>query len=600
MVSWMGRRWRTGLLLACGAAAMQVLAGHMQYAYYTAIAAAAYCAARMIVEPGVRRRALPGLAVSYAAAAALSAVQLMPGMAAVDEGVRQTRLAYSVAGMFSLPPENLATFIAPGFLGVLNPLTYWGRCYLWEMSVFVGVSGLVLAAAAYRNPDSRERTRMELAIAGTLLVLALGVHTPLFRALYAIVPEFDRFRGVSKFTYPAILFLVLAVGRGADLMAAGASPRGRLPALVAQAAAVAGLAGFFLREYPECIAPLMRFVERTKESYVAASVYADREFIHGAGVRAGGSLLCAAGVLVLLSASLALAPRRPLLRWVPLALLSIEMLGFAKSHFAWSRTADAMPPALRAYAQARPGDYRVYDGLAPDNGYLLGVPDVGGLDPLPLKRYAEFAAYTQGADPDKATGEILFKGFPPIMTMLRFSYAFMPKPDSANACDVVAMDRKPMARVQLVTDYRVLPDRNAIFAALSDPGFDPRKTALLESEPYPRPRPSSDPGDVRVTRVSTDELVIEANVASPALLLVTDLYSRDWRAQALPGSVQAQYQVMPANYVIRAVPLAAGHHAIRMVYIPSGFRLGAMISIAAWVVLAIVALRWRKGKDGPR
>jgi len=83
---------------------------------------------------------------------------------------------------------------------------------------------------------------------------------------------------------------------------------------------------------------------------------------------------------------------------------------------------------------------------------------------------------------------------------------------------------------------------------------------------------------------SSDSLTIEADVSSPSLLLVTDAYSSGWRALPLPGSIQSQYQILPADVCLRAVPLAAGHHRFRMEYSPLGFRIGK------WLTLASIAL----------
>jgi len=57
------------------------------------------------------------------------------------------------------------------------------------------------------------------------------------------------------------------------------------------------------------------------------------------------------------------------------------------------------------------------------------------------------------------------------------------------------------------------------------------------------------------------------------------------------GGPQSRYEVMPANYCLRAVPLQAGHHKILMEYAPMGYRIGWWISIVAatgW----LVALGW--------
>ena len=64
--------------------------------------------------------------------------------------------------------------------------------------------------------------------------------------------------------------------------------------------------------------------------------------------------------------------------------------------------------------------------------------------------------------------------------------------------------------------------------------------------------------------------------------------TRGWRALALPGSSQARYDVMPANYCLRVVPLAAGHHLLRVEYAPAGFRLGRVVSILALAIFLVL------------
>ena len=139
--------------------------------------------------------------------------------------------------------------------------------------------------------------------------------------------------------------------------------------------------------------------------------------------------------------------------------------------------------------------------------------------------------------------------------------------------------------------------------------FDPARQVILESRPDPEPAPGrcsagwpeAQPvtggpsagarGYAAVVESGTDYLVIEAETDQPALLLVTDDYSAGWRARPLESGPQSRYEVMPANYCLRAVPLQAGHHKILMEYAPRGFRIGWWISIVAaagW----LAALGW--------
>ena len=585
-----GGSWRR-LLVASAAVCLQILAGQAQYVFYTGVAAAIHAAAVALAGPGGRRRALalPAVAGVYAGAALLAAAQLIPAAAAAAEGVRQAGTGPEFAGQFSLPPENLLTAVAPGFFGDPVRHVFWGRCYPWEMSVFLGVSGCVLLGVALSDPVRGRSARIGVGVALSLLLLSLGRHTPLFQCLYAGVPGFDRFRGWSKFTFPAAAFLALAAGEGAEALLRRRPP-GRAPVLAALAAGFAGaVAGCWLWAHPARIAPFMAWVRDRGESYLPAVAFADPATIRAAGVQAGLSLAIAGVLAVAIGVSLALARRHAAMRWVVLGLVPVELAGFAWTQFDHFRRSDAVLPELRDFVAAHPGDYRVQNLLEPNNGYLIGAPDVWGNDPGVLRRYAEFMAFTQGENPDQATQNVTFRALTPLYGVLRLRYLFSRTDAGLNIYEVPgAMDR-----VQLVSACRVLPRRDQLFQAMSRPGFDPRETVLLEEEPRPRPSPAAGAGTVRILSASPDQLTVEADVGAASLLLVTDSYSRDWHARPLAGSSQAHYDVMPADYILRATPLAAGHHVIRFDYAPGGMGAGLAISAAAWAAWVALMMAGR-------
>ena len=572
-----GGGWRS-LLFASASVCMQILAGQMQYVFYLAVAAGIHAVAFSLTEPGARRRALPAVASIYAAAAALSAAQLIPGLAAAAEGLRRTRLDYGFVGQFSLPQENLLTLIAPGFFGDPIRHLYWGRCYPWEMSVFVGVSGVVLAAVALADPQRRRSAGLCIGIAVLLLLPALGHNTPLFRSLYDFMPGFDRFRGWAKFTAPAAVFFTVAVGIGADALLRRRPP-GRVVSLGALAIGLAAAAaGLWLWSHPTAIAPFLVWIRNTNESYLPAATFTDPRTIRDIGVQAGRSLEIAGALALLSGVSLALARRRPALGWVVLCLLPIEMACFAATQIDHFHRAEVDSPELTAFVAAHPGDYRVQNLLEPNNGFLLGVPDMWGDDPGLLARYAEFITFTQGGNPDKATQNVTFRFPSPLYCLVRLRYVFTEVGKEVKKYEY----QEPMGRIQLLSDYRVLPDRDAIFSTLSQPDFDPRQTVLLESLPGFNSSRNVHPGWARIIDSSTDWMTVEADITIPSLLFVTDAYSRDWHARPLPDSSQAHYEVMPADYALRATPLAAGHHLIRFEYVPSGLWTGMTISALAW------------------
>src|SRR3972149_2257925 len=165
--------------------AFNILAGHPQYFFYTV---------------GIL----------------LSSIQLLPAFEMVKHSVRQA-LSYEWVGQFSFAPENFLTLIIPEFFGDSLRAPYWGRYYLWEMSLYIGILPLMLCGLAsfyFRN----KFTKTFLIIALITTILALGRFTPLFKFLYHFVPGFNLFRGNSKFIFIVAFSLSVLSGIGAEYL----------------------------------------------------------------------------------------------------------------------------------------------------------------------------------------------------------------------------------------------------------------------------------------------------------------------------------------------------------------------------------------------
>jgi len=598
------------ILLGVLAISMMMLNGDPQYVFYTAVAAAIYCAL-CLVKAERRARIALGLAATCAGAAAIAAVQLWTGIEASGESVRHAGgVPYSFASMFSFPPENFLTLLAPGFFGDVKHFDYWGRCYLWEMCLFIGVTGLLLAIYGAAAGD-RARRRFSVTMTLLLLLLALGAHTPLFRALYDWAPGFNQLRGMSKFAVQASAFLVLLAGIGLDRLVRGTKVDRRLAIVpfyfaAIQLAAILGIAGTWASGTAAPGQPsalwwsAMRAVGNTaiqspdrpfRESYMPLQFYNDAASALQAQGRASTSLAVAAipcaiagFALLLLRSSRKLA--------LLLAIVGIaEMLFFAWSVEMHFDLAECHSAFLKTFLETHSGDDRFLNRLNPNAAMFFGAYEIWGYSPLLPGRYGEFMACSQGKDPDTATSYLSFLRIPPIYKMLRLRYVV----GTMNSVPIIQEVPDAMPHVALIREYAVRTNRDEIFRAMAAPSFDPAGKVILESEPDPKPLPSNEPEDVRVIESGADFLKITAVLEKPAILLVTDNYAPGWRAGSLPGSSQSQYRVMPANYTLRAIPLSAGKHRILLEYLPTGFRVGRWISIAS-LALYLAAVAWALAK----
>lgn len=584
---WQAEHSPRRLLGGMAAVALQILAGHPQTVYYTALAAGL---ATVLAPAGARRGlALAAAAAVYGGAALLAACPLLAAWSAGGESLRAGGLALRDAAVFSFPPENLLTLLAPGLFGAPPAIPYWGRCYFWEMTPFIGVTGLTLAVAgvAWGTP-SRKRRATGLAL--LLFLLALGAHLPWYPWLHAWLPGFNLFRGTSKFLWPAMLFMTMLAGIGLNELAAKPPDARRLKGMAAALAVLAAAlalaavttsAGAVDSWWNACV----RLLHATGESELPAARLNDPALLASVTRQAARALAACAATLLLLALFLHVARRRRLGVWLMLLLGAGELALFTARHrptFPFRGTRD---PELAALAARLEPGARILDLVNPNAVMSAGLANVWGYDPGVTRRYAEFMAFTQGLPPDAASPYLAFSQVHRLHRLLRLRAV-------RAAPGVVHEGCRPFPEVCLIGAVQVAATREAVFGILARETFDPEREAVLEQRPAPWPEGVSARDTARVVGRSTDFLMIEAETERPSLLLISAAYSRGWRATPLAGSAQSAYAVLPANYTLCALPLQAGRHRLRLGYSPAAFRIGRVISLAAaalWLLALVHA-----------
>jgi hypothetical protein len=206
--------------------------------------------------------------------------------------------------------------------------------------------------------------------------------------------------------------------------------------------------------------------------------------------------------------------------------------------------------------------------------------------------------FTQGLSPGEATQYVDFKQFHKLYKMLRCRFAFIPTEGRVGIID----ENNVLPRLHIIQRFEVIQNRDDIFKRMEEETFDPWEQIILEKEPIIMPVVSQHKGNAAVVDESTDHLTIQADLPNPAILLITDIHSPGWRIQALPGSTQQRYEMFSANYILRAIPLAQGHHHIRVEYLPLSFQIGKWISVIAGTLLMVVlgfhVYKRRRGPSG--
>ncbi|MDB6025207.1 MAG: hypothetical protein JWM68_1430 [Verrucomicrobiales bacterium] len=574
-------------LLGIFALAMQILAGHPQYVFYTSFIAGIYVLFRL-GQSAEKKKTILCFTMIYIGAVLLASVQLFTGAQATAESIRSVGLSPNFASSFSFPPENFLTFLAPDFFGNMKEVPYWGRWLFWEMCLFCGVSGFVLAGYGAIVGSQKQRNLIVLMLLLSC-VFALGANTKLFDLLYAYVPGFNKFRSNSKFIFLTAMFLSLLVAMGFDDILQRRRPiRPLIYATVALAVSLI-VGSVCIQHSATAGGPLWRsftdMVGATEQSTVLLTLFKDADSVRQWGIHAAHSLLVAGGTVAAIAVVLILIQfsRRSAILLVMIGV--VEMFVFARSTRDTFDAAQSLSELRDLFAKPL-GDGRLNFAIARNLPMYFGQQDIWGNDPgIPL-RYAQFMAFTQKVKPEFAAEFDVFR-LTPFFRALRCQYAVSQRGGKLHLIE--RADSLP--HFQLVKSYRVITEQKRIFAALEDSAFDPRAEVILESDPRPLPDANGVDGTVKLTDYSTDFLELEAELPSAAILLITDSYTAGWHARSLPGSSQAHYDLLPGDYCLRAVPLAAGHHRLRVEYTSKAFTVGKWISISS-LIAYLTVLVW--------
>lgn len=586
-------------LVGIGALTFMILAGHPPTVLQAGLATSVYVLAGLLRAPAPLAW-LVRLAPIVLVPPVLAAVQLFEGLSTASEGLRRAGMSYEFAVSHSFPPEQLLTLLSPDLFGNADRfnLTYFGRVFYWDATFFVGLGGLLLAThGALEGPADQRRRALVLCV--LLVVIAMGGYTPFYLLLYHGLPGFEFARAPSKFLFFASVCVGWLAALGTERLLVSRAGLRRLVFVAGGLAAfAAGLSVWAL------VSPVS-LVDGVGPMAVLGRLTGSADFVvegvaedwHVRLVRSG---VIACAMATVLGTSLWAARSRRAAVFVVLCLTLVELTVFARVGRGRTRMAIEMglrPDAVQTYSIA--GDERVHETAAPSNVAMSRRNfAIWGYDPVILGRYIEFMVWSQGLDwrdVRKPTFFVPYKTHP-LHAMLRTRYRLDWKTGKREKLDGA------WPRFVFVDDYDVV-GYDEVLGRMAAPDFDARRTVILEEEPVPAPVPGSlaqARPRARVLAETTDRIDVSVELERPAILLVTDAYSRGWRARSLDEPSRDDYAVLAGNHVLRAVPLDRGSHRIRLEYAPTAHRVGEWVSAVGLggycVAWGVFAIRRRRGR----
>jgi len=147
----------------------------------------------------------------------------------------------------------------------------------------------------------------------------------------------------------------------------------------------------------------------------------------------------------------------------------------------------------------------------------------------------------------------------------------------------------PFPRAMLFHSTAVAPPAD-VLKRLVNPDFDLRHILLMEP-PFAFHASPEGQGKATVLNSTINTLDLQVTNDAPAVLLVTDAYSRGWHAYDRLEGEQREYPVVPADHAFIGIPLPAGEHLIHLEYRPRTLWVGILLSAIGLLLLLLLA--WR-------
>jgi hypothetical protein len=222
-----------------------------------------------------------------------------------------------------------------------------------------------------------------------------------------------------------------------------------------------------------------------------------------------------------------------------------------------------------------PGDYRVY-GIEAKSLVTNGL-DIWEDEPMVPSRYAKFVCYSQGIAENRLFSvSPVFTKFGKAFGLIRLKSLLS---DDGQTLHAMTLPFPLMPRMSLIYHWDVQSDSETELKTIMSEKFNPSQNVLLETTPAISAISGNEKGEVHWLDYSTDETEVKVKTIRPCVLLITDNYSAGWKAEALGDSNQKDYQVLPGDFFLRAIPLGPGYHHFVLKYQPASFEMGIWVSL---------------------
>jgi hypothetical protein len=624
-----------------GLALSQILAAWPgQGSYYALLALGGYVFYRTILFPPENIRGIQGRMLAL----------FLHGAAVLIFG-----FGLAAAGLLPRLEYQKLSSLADGYGNIEGVRAAWGGNTLDDLKrfmvpglVYPGLGVLALAVAAPLIARGRHAVPFFVGLALCTLTLAGKNVTLLHSVLYHVLPSFDWIHPHGPERIKVILYLAFALLAGATLSILGEQGK-KAGALVALPA----LASLFL--VTRVGAPLPPGGPAEMLAGDSAGTW-DSLLTNLGLVIPVASLMSLAAVNICVVAY-ALSPAgRQIAASLVVLLVFVDLFAAGKATVAARATAEegkrlvridltryyeptGAARFLRSETRDEPARYFGYgpylrgngtrsyhynnDFTDPDTTALLasnlaipmGLQSIQGYNAVHLATYDEYIKALNGSFHGYHNADIYRGGLDsPLLDLLNVRHIVVPTVTQQGQSALRNLkDTHPTVysddRVEVLKNRDALPRAWIVHAArktsqeealdlLKSGAVDPRRTALLERRPPRLAEPDETSADrTSVTSYEDDRIRLKINTGAPGLLMLSEMYYPAWKAY-VDGRPVPLYN---SDYLLRAVPVPEGDHAVELRYESTALNAGIAVSLvfyAALVALVIARVRSRRnGRD---
>ena len=606
--SWKNFLWFTAILT------LQLLAGSPEIFIVSTLLV---LLAALGLNSSLRGLSTKKVLIVFAAAgilvAGLAMAQLLPTLELFFESRRQQPIPAQEALQWSLHPSLLLNLF---FLDKEIDLTtalglrfFFRREAPFFISYYLGAISFFGIVLWLRFSEIREKI-IVLSLVAASLVVAMGIHTPLYPFLYRNLTILGALRFPEKFFFFTYVLLLYVTLRG--LHALFSEKQGSLGKwlVVLAPTAVAWLGIYFV--FRSDLEGAGRFIAQHLGG--VSPDYAQSKMIAGVLLNLERQLALYAGLLLLLVLSKTKKMRPALSEFLMVAIVFVDLssahrgllfplapefvttkdrvIEFPESEpkrlFYYPSPQNLHPSSLTAQGQPsfKEATALAFQNLLPNAGVLFGFDYMQEIDALARRPYVDFLRFANQLDPRSQIQ---------LLRSFNVAYLISFSPLSTEGITLVKHFPEylswlyridgPVPRAYVVGKSAAEKNSAQILRRLSNVGFDPAKEVILDEPIAISPtRPLA--ATAKIVRYQHTAVTIQTSANDRGVLVLADSYYPGWKAY-VNGREE---KILRANLFFRAVPISAGHHTVEFRYEPRSFTIGLAISLTTLVSLVLISV----------